>query len=134
MDTSSWTNPYHNPNPYIPASLSEINDLLGSMILRAPTFLDKSGVFPDRNIETRFHQLTEAFTLVRKKLGEERYAKLVDLAARAKALFAADQDDTNGKTDEGRALLFEIEDVLRNARRRRVKARLSDDEGEITGD
>lgn len=38
----------------------------------------------------------------------------MDLAARAKALFAADQDDTNGKTDEGRALLFEMEDVLRN--------------------
>lgn len=127
-------NPYFNPKPYIPASLSEINDLLGSMILWAPTFVDDLGHFPERNIDTEFHKLTEGFAIVRKKLGEERYAALIDLAARAKALFAADQDDTNGKTDEGRALLFEMEDVLRDARKRRVRAKLPDDEGEVTGD
>lgn len=127
-------NPYFNPKPYIPASLSEINDQLGSMILFAPTFLDRTLVFPDRNIDSEFDTLVKGFDIVRKKLGEERYAALIDLATRAKALFAADQDDTNGKTDQGRALLFEIEDVLRDARRSRVKAKLPDDEGEITGD
>ncbi|MET3825225.1 hypothetical protein ABIC16_000918 [Sphingomonas sp. PvP055] len=126
-------NPYFNPKPYIPASLSEINDQLGSMILFAPTFFDRTLVF-DHNIDSEFDKLTGGFDLVRKKLGEERYAVLIDVAARAKALFAADQDDTNGKTDEGRALLFEIEDVLRDARRSRVKAKLADDDGEITGD
>ena len=128
------TNPYFNPKPYIPASLSEIYDLLGSMILRAPTFKDRLGDFPERNIESEFHELTEGLGVVRKKLGEERYAALIDLAARAKALFADDQDNTNGKTDQGRALLFEIEDVLQDARRSRVKAKLPDDDGEITGD
>lgn len=127
-------NPYFNPKPYIPASLSEINDRLGSMILGAPTFKDRTLVFPDQNIESEFEKLVGGFDLVRKKLGEERYAALIDLAARAKALFAADQDDTNGKTDEGRALLFEIEDVLRDTRRSRVKAKLPDDDGEVTGD
>lgn len=58
----------------------------------------------------------------------------MDLAARAKALFAADQDDTIGKTDEERALLFEMEDVLEDVRNQRVRAKLPDDEGEITGD
>ena len=132
MTSNSY--PLHNRNLYIPASLSEINDLLGSMILKAPTFIDRLGHFPSQNIESRFHQLIEGFGLVRNKLGEERYAALIDLAARAKALFAADPDDTNGKTDEGRALLFEIEDLLRNARRSRVKAKLPDDDGDITGD
>lgn len=127
-------NPYFNPKPYIPASLSEINDQLGSMILFAPTFLDRTLVFPERNIDSEFDTLVKGFDIVRKKLGEERYAALIDLAARAKALFAADQEDTNGKTDEGRALLFEIEDILRDARRSRVKAKLPDDEGEVTGD
>ena len=127
-------NPYFNPKPYIPASLSEINDQLGSMILHAPTFLDRTLVFPDRNIDSEFDTLVKGFDIVRKKLGEERYAALIDLAARAKTLFAADQGDTNGKTDEGRALLFEIEDILRDARRSRVKAKLPDDDGEITGD
>jgi hypothetical protein len=127
-------NPYFNPKPYIPASLSEINDQLGSMILHAPTFFDRTLVFPERNIDSEFDTLVKGFDIVRKKLGEERYAALIGLAARAKALFAADQEDTNGKTDEGRALLFEIEDILRDARRSRVKAKLPDDEGEITGD
>ena len=130
----SGPNPYFNPKPYIPASLSEIYDTLGSMILGAPTFVDRLGDFPDRNIDSEFNKLTEGFALVRKKLGEERYAKLIDLAARAKALCAADQDDTNGKTDEGYALLFEIEDEIQAARRGRVKAKLPDEDGEITGD
>lgn len=127
-------NPYYNPNPYIPASLSEIDDQLGGMILWAPTFVDVTGYFANQNIDTEFHVLVEGFGVVRKKLGEERYAQLLDLAARAKALFVADQDDTNGKTDEGRALLFEMEDVLTAVRRGRVKAELPDDDGEVTGD
>ncbi len=130
----SRPNPYLDPKPYIPGSLSEINDLLGSMILFAPTFVDPLGDFPKRNIDSEFHMLTSGFEVVRKKLGEERHASLMDLAVRAKALFAADQDDTNGKTDEGRALLFEMEDVLKDVRNRRVRAKLPDDEGEITGD
>jgi hypothetical protein len=130
----SGSNSYFNAKPYIPASLSEIYDTLGSMILGAPTFVDRWGDFPNRNIDSEFNKLTQGFALVRKKLGEERYAKLIDLAARAKALFATDQDDTNGKTDEGRALLFEIEDEIQAARRGRVKAKLPDEDGEITGD
>lgn len=126
--------PYPNPNPYIPASLSELNDQIIVMIVEAPTFDDWSGVFPERNIDSEFHVLVEGFGRVRRKLGDERYAKLVDLASRAKALFAADQEDANGKTEEGRTLLIEIEDVLNEVRRRRVKARQPDDEGEITGD
>jgi hypothetical protein len=69
-----------------------------------------------------------------KKLGEERYAKLIDLAARAKALFAADPEDSSGKANEGRTVLSEIEDVIREVRSRRVRAKLKDDEGEVTGD
>lgn len=57
--------------------------------------------FPGSDIDSEFDTLVEGFGVVRNKLGEERYAALIDLAARAKALFAADQDDTNGKTDEG---------------------------------
>jgi|UniRef100_UPI0035CBDBE1 hypothetical protein len=130
----SRPNSYFNSKPYIPASLSEIYDTLGSMILGAPTFIDKTLVFPNRNIDSEFNKLTESFGLVRKKLGEERYAELIDLAARAKALFAADQEDTNGKTDQGRALLLEIEDGIQAARRGRTKAKLTDDDGEISGD
>lgn len=130
----SFVSSYYNPEPYIPASLSEIYDLLGSMMLGAPTFIDKSGVFPEQNIDRRFLQLTEGFGKVRKKLGEERYAVLTDLAERARALFAEDPQDNNGKTDEGRRLLYEIEDVIQSARSRRVAAKLKDEDGEVSGD
>lgn len=125
--------PNPEPKPYIPASLSEIYDVLGSMVLDAPTFLDRLGHFPKRNIDTMFHMLTEGLATCRKKLGEAPYAETIDLAARAKALFAADQDDTNGKTDEGRALLFEMEDVLKAARSRRVLAKVPKDDGGVAG-
>lgn len=127
-------NPYFNPIPYVLGSLSEINDQLGSMILGAPTFIDRTGVFEDQNLDSEFKLLGDGFDRFRKKLGEDHYARLTDLAARAKALFADDQDDTNGKTDEGRALLFEMEDVLKDVRSRRVQAKMPDDEGEVTGD
>ncbi|MES2157375.1 MAG: hypothetical protein V4512_06195 [Pseudomonadota bacterium] len=132
--TEYFTSSYHNATPYIPASLSEIYDLLGAMILEAPIFIDESGVFPMRTIDTRFHQLVESFGKVRKKVGEERYAQLMDLAAQAKALFAADPDGDNGKSDQGRALLFAIEEIIQASRSRRVATKLKDDEGEVTGD
>ena len=37
---------YHDPNPHIPASLSEINELLGSVVLGAPTFVNRLGDSP----------------------------------------------------------------------------------------
>ncbi len=125
---------YTNSKPYVPESLSEIYDMLGSMILRAPTFVDETGWFEDRNIETEFRALTDGFDRVRKKLGEQSYTKLIDLAEHAKTLFAADQDDTSGKTEEGRKVLFEIEDVIQEVRSHRAKAKLKDDEGEVSGD
>lgn len=125
---------FQNRRIYIPKSLSEIQDQLGSMILDAPRFIDETGVFPHRNIDSSFYQLNEGMRLVSAKFGEERYAALTDLTARAKALFADDPDDTNGKTDEGRKLLFEIEDLIQNTRRERVEGKLPDDEGRVTGD
>jgi hypothetical protein len=130
----TYTSTNTNPNPYIPASLSEINDMLGTMPGEIPKFIDKSGYFPELNIDSRFHQIVEGFGRVRKKLGEDRYATLIDLAARAKSLFLEDPEEENGMTREGRNLIFEMQDVLRDARARRVKAKLPDEDGEITGD
>lgn len=130
----SYISSYQNLEPYIPASLSEIYDLLGSMLLWAPTFRDETGAFPSRDIDSRFLQLTEGFGKVRRKLGEERHAALVELAARAKALFAADPGSDNGKADEGRELLYEIEAIIQSTRKRRVATKLKDGEGEVTGD
>ena len=130
--TRSLTHSYYNPNPYIPKKLSEIYDQLGSMLLWAPKF--EHVQFPEQNIDSEFFVLVEGFALIRKKLGEERYSKLIELAAQAKALFAGDPDDANGKTDLGRKLLYEIEDIIQEVRGRRQATKLRDEDGEITGD
>lgn len=132
--TRSYKSSYQNDTPYIPQTLSEIWDLLGSMWLSAPTFVDYAGDFPERGINTEFQILIESFGMVRAKLGDQRYAKLIDLAVQAKARFAADPDDKTGESDVGRKLLSEIEDIIREVRTDRVMAKLKDEDGEITGD
>lgn len=132
--STSYVNPYYNPEPYIPASSSEIYDFLASLVGGAPTFIDKSGFFPGQNIDTAFYALTEGFGKVRKKVGEERYAALMELAVRAKALFAEDQAEDNGKTGQGIALIYEIEDIIQSVRSKRGKVQEKDQNGDISGD
>ncbi|MDQ0250369.1 hypothetical protein J2W22_002433 [Sphingomonas kyeonggiensis] len=95
---------------YVPGTLGEIYDLLGSMVLSAPTFTDPS--FPNRDLNNRFLQLTLGFDAVRTKIGEDHYNVLTNLSLRAKVLFEHDQNDSNGKTDEGRTILFQIEELI----------------------
>jgi hypothetical protein len=129
-----YFNSLHNPEPYIPATLSEIYDYLAGTLGGAPRFIDDTGVFPEKNIDTEFNVLVAAFDAMRGKLGEERYAKLIDLSARTKALFEADPNDDNGKTLEGCKLIWEMEDIIQDVRKRRVDAKLKDDEGAVSGD
>ncbi|MDV3457202.1 hypothetical protein RZN05_09430 [Sphingomonas sp. HF-S4] len=103
--------------PYIPQTPGEIRDQIGSMILSAPRFIDSSGYFLGQNIATEFHALTEGFGVIRKKLGEERYAKLIALAAHAKAHFGETSDDDLDGIRAGCAMLFEMEDIIDELRR-----------------
>jgi hypothetical protein len=99
--------------PYIPQTTGEVYDLLGSMMLSSPKFIDKTGYFPDRNIDTEFFALKEGLNNVRKKLGEERYLAAIDMADRMRVHFEADPED---KTDDGlagRQLIIDIEDLLK---------------------
>ena len=99
--------------PYIPQTPGELWDLLGSMMLGAPTFKDDTGYFPERNIETVFVALHGGLEAVRKKLGEERYAALMVLSQRMRPLFEADPEDKTGDAQAGRQLIHEMEDILR---------------------
>jgi hypothetical protein len=104
--------------PYIPQSIGELMDKLGSMMLGAPTFKDKTGYFPARNIDTTFFALNEGLLAVRKKFGEERYATLRALSDKMRALFEADPEDKTGDTQAGRKIIHEMEDILRSTARR----------------
>ncbi len=130
----TYISTYNQPILYVPKTLSEIYDYLAGTRGNAPSFVDRTGFMPEHNIDREFEGLLKGIELNRKKLGEERYARLIDLAARMKATFAADPEDKNGKANEGFLLLNQLEDEIQDARRRRSKAKLKDDEGEITGD
>jgi hypothetical protein len=99
--------------PYIPKGVSEIMDLLGWMMISSPTFADRTGHFPGRNIGTAFHALNESLRLIRQKLGEERYLKLMEMSDRMRAHFEADPEDKTDDALEGRALIEEMEILLR---------------------
>lgn len=47
--------------PYIPETLSELNDLVVPMIENAPSFKDDTGYFPWRSIDSEFYALVEGF-------------------------------------------------------------------------
>jgi hypothetical protein len=124
---------YFDPEKrYIARTLGEIEEQISSMLGTAPTFIDD--YFDFQNIDTEFEDLARGFDNVRSKLGEERYAELVGLASQAKALFAADPEGRSGEADLGLKLLLQIDDILHATRTERVKRRLTDEEGGVTGD
>lgn len=99
--------------PYIPQTTGELWDLIGGLMLDAPTFEDKLGYFPGRSIETEFAALNGGIEAVRKKIGEERYSALVALSDRMRVLFEADPEDKTGEAQAGRRILRDMEDILR---------------------
>jgi hypothetical protein len=103
---------------YIPEDIPDLLDLLGSMILRAPKFLDKTGYMPFWNLDYVFTQLSEGLSVNRSKAGEERYHELTRMSAQIRALFEADPDDKTGQTLEGCKIIHRMEDILREARRK----------------
>ena len=104
--------------PYIPNGVSEIRDLLGWMMLSSPTFEDKTGHFPGRNVETAFHALNESLQLIRGKLGEELYLKFMEMSDRMRAYFEADPENKTDDTLKGRDIIEEMESLLKQSVRR----------------
>src|ERR1700722_7846520 len=99
--------------PHVPKGIGEIMDLLGMMMIKSPTFVDKTGYFPGRNVEMIFHALNEGLQLIRSKLGEERYLKLIEMSDRMRAHFEADPENKTDDTLKGRAIIVEMEALLR---------------------
>ena len=100
-------------NLYIPQGVSEVIDQLSMMMLKSPTFVDRTGYFPWQNVDTVFHQLNEGLRLVRGKLGEERYNKLVDMSDRMRVYFEADPADRTDDTRKGCKLILDMQELLK---------------------
>ena len=97
-----------------PKGYGEIMDHLGYMMLSSPSFVDPD--FIGRNLETAFSELNEGLNMIRRRLGEERYAKLLDLSNRMRAHFEADPENKTDETIKGRELIVEMEDILNSFR------------------
>lgn len=97
--------------PYVPQTISEILDLLGSIMLSHPSMEDAD--FPGRSIDTVFATLNEGLGRVSRQLGKERYAKLFELSNRMRTHFESDPDDTNGEARKGYLLIHEMDKVLK---------------------
>jgi hypothetical protein len=88
------------------------------MLLSAPKFLDRTGYFPYRNLDYVFRELHEGLNHNRRRLGEERYRDLMRMSDQMRALFEADPEDKTGDTLKGCKIIHEMEDILRQVRRK----------------
>ncbi len=88
------------------------------MLSSAPKFLDKTGYFPYQNLDYVFRQLNEGLSVNRPTLGDERYHELVRMSDRMRSLFEADPEDKTGETLKGCKIIHDMEDILRQARRK----------------
>ena len=87
-------------------------------MLSSPTFIDRTGYFPLRTIDTEFFVLNESLKLLRRKFGDEKYAEMVKLSDRMRAHFEADPEDKTEDALKGRDCLLEMEDIIRSLRRK----------------
>ncbi len=107
-----------SPKIRVPQNVMEILEVLSSMLVTAPKFLDKTGYFPDHNIDSAFQQLNQGLSFNRPTLGEDRYHRLIAMSDQMRALYEADPENTNGETRKGRDMIYEMEDILNQVRRK----------------
>ena len=93
-------------------------DHLGWMLLRSPKLVDNTGHFPFLNLDYVFEELNDGLALNRTALGEERYQELIGMSDRMRALFEADPEDKTGETAMGCKIILEMEDIVRQVRRK----------------
>lgn len=105
----------------IPETKGDLNDHLGFMMLSSPTFVDKTGYFPEYDIEIAFIELNEGLTRLRKRLGEERYLTLREMSDRIRVLFEADPEDVTGDARKGRRIILDMQDLLSQRSRKGKK-------------
>ena len=103
--------------PYIPKTPGEVMDQLAMMMLKSPTFLDKTGFFPRRNIDSVFVQLNEGLENIRGKMGEARYQELVELSHKMRSLFEADPETKTGETIAAREIIVTMREMIQNRKR-----------------
>ena len=99
--------------PYIPQTLGDLIDKLSMMMLSSPTFADKTGYLPGRNIDSTFQALNEGLKATQSELGVGRYHQLLQMSNQTRAYFEADPEDKTGDALKGRELILDMMDLIR---------------------
>ena len=102
----------------VPDNISDLIDVLGAMLLRAPKFADKTGYLPFRDLDYSFRELNEGLVFNRKKLGDERCLKLTQMSDQMRALFEADPDNKTGDTTKGCHIIQDMLEIVEQSRRK----------------
>lgn len=105
----------------VPQNIGQLRDLLSTILLSAPKFLDKTGYHPYRDLDYIFQQLLAGLDHNRATLGEERYVQLKGMSERMRALFEADPETKTGETLQGYKIIHEVEDILDEVRRKSAR-------------
>lgn len=88
---------------YVAATVAEINDHLGAMVLCMPEYpMPGDGIGMDES----YAELEDGLGIVRAKIGEIKYEKLILMARQSKQFFV------DGKDKEGRFLLQDMQKLL----------------------
>jgi hypothetical protein len=106
---------------YIPKGPSEIIDYLAMMMLSSPTFIDRTGLFYDRNIETTFAGLNEGLRQIHHQLDEEMYLTLRKMSDSMRAYFEADLEGEAEDCRKGREIIVAMRELLKRISARRNK-------------
>lgn len=103
---------------HVAQNIQELLELLTSMLLSSPKFTDKTGYMPFLNLDYVFRELHEGLASNRQTLGEERYHELIRLSDRMRTHFEADPENKTGETRQGRDIIHDMEDILRQVRQK----------------
>jgi hypothetical protein len=103
---------------HVPQDIQEILVLLSWILLKSPRFIQKGRYLQPVSVEYVFSRLKEGLSNVRETLGEERYRELTRMSDEMYAHFKADPENTTGETRKGRDIIYEMEDILKQVRRK----------------
>jgi hypothetical protein len=96
----------------VPEDVNDIIEFLGMMRLSAPTFIDKTGYFPEINISTVFVALNESLDLIKPEIGEKKVILLRQMSDRMRAHFEADSENKTDETAKGREIISKMRKIL----------------------
>lgn len=97
-----------------PPDVDALLDMLGWMYFAGPTFKDPSfdELYPGREFDVVFFELTESLKILRSEIGESRYEQAAKFAARIRALCETTTEHGSPAALEARQLIREMEALL----------------------